>query len=69
MPNHIRISEYGNIIIILVNIKTAMFSFQSTNYPPLVIHDSNRLMYLYMQDNYMMVLYYHKPFQNSRDIM
>ena len=47
MANHLMISENGNPILILENIKTITFNFQSTKYLPNSIHRCKRRLYTY----------------------
>ena len=67
MPDHLIKSEGRNLILILGNIKTIMFKFQSTKYPPHLIQEWKRRLYMYSQDRYKSVPDYHKSLCNNID--
>ena len=69
MPTHSAISQSGNPVDLLANIKTVMFQFQTTKYTPHAIYDCKRRLYIQRQDKEMTVPDYYKMFKNNVDVV
>jgi hypothetical protein len=69
MGNHIALSDAGDPIGLLKNIKTVMTNFQTTKYMPHAIYDCKRSLFLYRQDRDTSVPEYHKQFKSLVDVI
>ena len=69
MYNVLAEEVYGNSILLLENIKTVMFNFQSYRYPHHVIHYCKRCLYKYRQDMDTLVPDYYKSFHKNLDVV
>ena len=68
MSNHIALSEAGDPIGLLKNIKTVMTNVQTTKYLPHAVYDYKRSLFLYKQGD-ATVPEYHKQFKSLVDVI
>jgi hypothetical protein len=69
MDNHTALSDAGDPIGLLKNIKTVMTNFQTTKYMPHAVYDCKRSLFLYRQDRETTVPEYHKQFKSLVDVI
>jgi hypothetical protein len=69
MSNHTALSDAGDPIGLLKNIKTVMTNFQTTKYMPHAVYDCKRSLFLYRQDRDVSVAEYHKHFKSLVDVI
>jgi hypothetical protein len=69
MDNHISLSNAGDPIGLLRNVKTVMSNFQTTKYMPHAIYDCKRSLFLCRQDRDTTVPQYYKEFKSIVDVI
>ena len=69
IPDQPTIANNGEPILLLGKIKTLMFNFQSTKYPPCATQNYKMFLYTYRQDRYTSVHDYNKSFKNNIDVI